>query len=643
MLSLFVLVVSGCGGGGSSGSHCSSVHVDQSSLQFSAYQNGAVPSSQNVVLTVDQDPPYIAGVAWASSSDIVTWLDVSSLNSSNPFIFGFAVNDTSMSPATYNTAVLVGITELGGSVIDYCRVPITYTVNEPITLSAAPTAITMTAEPNTAASASLTLSASRTVGSWSSTVNYLTGSSGWLSYSPISGSGLPQSITINAAGMPAGSYTANIEFDVGGITKTVPVSLVVKAAQVTFVAPYVATENVAGDVVIRGYGFSALATPQVTFGGTLASSMTVVNDTEIHASYPALTAGSYSVVVQDGGSLPTGATLVVVPAPSYSYSAISRPTGGTAIPQGNLIYDAERQAIYVGDTNLDFSSSSYVDRVERYYFSGGNWVAGSPATFPYPHNLNSRIALAPDGSSLLKTDNAAIRQLDPSTLSTTSSTSTGTVFGNVSTLNLMAMANDGFAVGNAFPQGSDAVYYRYDFQDKVFYTLGMPVGFTDPGNRRLVASADGSRILAVDINYSSNPEPLFYYDASSTSFVETALSTLYIDMVTLDRSGVKSALAGSSTVTVYDADFNSLGTLTVPTAMVMSPDGTALYTYTNSDKGLHKYDLTSPDGLGSFTLASSSTITDLPGDNGGATMTISPDGGTLFLVGNQRVIVTPVP
>lgn len=636
LFALVVLVISGCGGGGgSSDSRCSSVHVDKSSLQFTAYQNGAVPSSQNVALTVDRDPPYIAGVAWASSADVVNWLSVSSINSSNPFTFNFAITSTDELPATYHSNVLIGITDLGGSVIDYCRVPITYTVNESITLSADPTAINMAAEPNTAVSSSLTLSASRSVGTWSSTVTYLTGTSGWLSFSPISGSGLPQSITLNAAAMPAGSYTANIEFNVDGITKTVPVSLVVKAAQVTFVAPYIATESVAADVVIRGYGFSGLASPQVTFGGTPASSATVVSDTEIHASYPALAAGSYSVVVQDGSSLPTSATLVVVPVPSYTYSAISRPTGGSSVSSDRVIYDAERQSIYVGNIDLIVSSSTYIDRVERYYFSGGNWVAGSPVDFPYPHNLNSRIALTPDGSTLLKSENAAIRHLDPTTLSVTASTSTGTAFGNVATLNIMTMSNDGFAIGDAFPQMQDTVYYRYDFVDKIFYPLGLPSGFTASGNRKLVASADGSRILAPAFTYTS--EPYFYYDASSISFVETALSTLRTDAVTMDRGGVKSALSDWATVTVYDANFNSLGTLTKPTAMVMSPDGTALYTYTNSDKGLHKYDLTSPDGLGGFTQTSSTTITDLPGDNGNAAMIISPDGGSLFQIGRAHV------
>jgi len=57
---------------------------------------------------------------------------------------------------------------------------------------------------------------------------------------------------------------------------------------------------------------------------------------------------------------------------------------------------------------------------------------------------------------------------------------------------------------------------------------------------------------------------------------------------------------------------------------------------------IHKYDLNSPNGSGGFTEVGSGTIpADFPGT--GVAMTISPDGGTLFLAGSLRVLITPAP
>ena len=58
---------------------------------------------------------------------------------------------------------------------------------------------------------------------------------------------------------------------------------------------------------------------------------------------------------------------------------------------------------------------------------------------------------------------------------------------------------------------------------------------------------------------------------------------------------------------------------------------------------IRKYDLNSPNGSGGFAEVLPRTVlTDSPG-TGTAEMAVSPDGGTLFLAGNQRLIVRPAP
>ena len=100
--------------------------------------------------------------------------------------------------------------------------------------------------------------------------------------------------------MLVGTYKASITLTVGTGSATVLVSLAVNALGANFVAPYVATTNVAGDAIIRGYGFSGLTGPQVLFDASPATAVTAVSDTEIRATYPALAAGTYPIAVKDG-------------------------------------------------------------------------------------------------------------------------------------------------------------------------------------------------------------------------------------------------------------------------------------------------------------------------------------------------------
>jgi hypothetical protein len=102
-------------------------------------------------------------------------------------------------------------------------------------------------------------------------------------------------------------------------------------------------------VIIRGFGFSSTDLA-VDFGGNAATSATFVSETEIHATYPPILApGNYTVNVSNNGvpNLTTRATLVVVDPPAFPAATIVRQNGSGGL--GNLIYDAERRAIYLMD------------------------------------------------------------------------------------------------------------------------------------------------------------------------------------------------------------------------------------------------------------------------------------------------------
>ena len=109
---------------------------------------------------------------------------------------------------------------------------------------------------------------------------------------------------------------------------------------------------------------------------------------------------------------------------------------------------------------------------------------------------------------------------------------------------------------------------------------------------------------------------------------------------------VSSPLSASQTTTVYNYTGGAGGTLTVHgtlpaglSAFVISPDGATAYAYFAAGGGtVRKYDLTNPGAFpqtGSVPAASPGTFFNA--------MTISPDGGWLFLAGNERVVILPAP
>src|SRR5262249_4750604 len=151
------------------------------------------------------------------------------------------------------------------------------------------------------------------------------------------------------------------------------------------------TSNVAGDVIIRGAGFTSVNS--VSFGATPASAFAVVSDTEIHASYPPLAAGSYPLSITSA-PLAFSAALSVADPQAYAAAALTYP--GVA-PTPGLVgrpkYDAARKTIYVvlrdpppGNTN----------RLVSYTFSNNAWGSPQVATIAGLYD----VALGLDGTKL---------------------------------------------------------------------------------------------------------------------------------------------------------------------------------------------------------------------------------------------------
>jgi hypothetical protein len=173
---------------------------------------------------------------------------------------------------------------------------------------------------------------------------------------------------------------------------------------------------------------------------------------------------------------------------------------------------------------------------------------------------------------------------------------------------------------------------------------------TDPSmtNRRISASADGDTIVlpTYESLIPSSAKPVFIYDASVGLLAPTSAFTTSSEQVSVSRTGsgmVMTTLTTDDTASRRPRVFsysplNPLGDLGPDiNAFALSPDGSVVYAYFGNTGLIRKFSTLSPFAeLGSGTpVASPGTFSSL--------MVVSPDGGTLFLAGNQRVIVLPAP
>jgi hypothetical protein len=168
---------------------------------------------------------------------------------------------------------------------------------------------------------------------------------------------------------------------------------------------------------------------------------------------------------------------------------------------------------------------------------------------------------------------------------------------------------------------------------------------SDLTNRLVVASADGDKIILPSYEplIPSFAKPVFTYDASAGTLTETSLLTSSSSHASLSRTGarmiVQLSTNGGMVARVYSGSLVPIGDLPADfTGFVISPDGR--FAYVAVTGLIRKFDLDAPSA-GGFTEVGLGTSIASPGAS--ALMAISPDGGTLFLAGKDRVIVLPAP
>lgn len=141
-LILLIVLVNACGGGGGGGGSKSGinsnyyVNLSQSSANFQAQANGALPASQTI--TVDFNGDALV-VGYPPNTTVASWLDVTNLSgSSRPADIQLSINTSNLSVGTYSTTIRFVTGNLAGTEGNYTDLPVKYTITASGTATATP-------------------------------------------------------------------------------------------------------------------------------------------------------------------------------------------------------------------------------------------------------------------------------------------------------------------------------------------------------------------------------------------------------------------------------------------------------------------------------------------------------------------------
>lgn len=412
-----------------------------------------------------------------------------------------------------------------------------------------------------------------------------------------------------------------------GSTSTVAVSFQISPA-IQHVAPYVATSGVADTVIIRGLGFLNFNVTGVRFGDTAATAIAInTAGTEIAAAHPALAAGSYTVHVDatnHDGAIPSTVTLQVQDPIAYSATTLSHPVSTTALR--SLVYDAERHAL------LTVTDTSPSNPISRYEYGNGAWSAPTSVAGGFLD-----VALNTDGTQLYSLTGTTLVPTDPVTLALGTAVTAPSLVTN-SALKNVVIGNDNraFVTSSYTTSGATGTYIYYP-------ELSQLVLSTSLNNATPVLAGNGNSAIVIQGDPTLTADVASYvYLTTTNSLSSTGTPTLRQNTVVpaVDRAASRIVLNG---LNVYDASFALLGTLPSTTAAVaLKSNGSRAYAYDTAAGGILTYDISVDRDEAAYVALGA--VTPLAGDPGtGVRMTITPDGGTLFIGGSTQIVVQPTP
>ena len=430
--------------------------------------------------------------------------------------------------------------------------------------------------------------------------------------------------------------------ELAGSPQVVNVTYTIGALPVTNgVMPQVVAAGSAGRVIIRGNGFTGVT--GVSFGSTPATSFLRISNTEIQANYPAtLAAGTYPVTLT-GGPASFSGSLTIVSQQPYTAQTLALPE--TPLRINSALYDAKRSALLVCAAFQQSSSN----KLWRYTWSPETVSWSAPEVIAIPEL--SDVAFTPDGSRLVAVTGYSILELDAAnpgggTLRSVAGPYVQGAPNEWRYLRRIEMANDGTAYlttggGGWIPNymyssvDGSLIELNSNFQT---YTLGTG---TTP---LLAASADGSRVMALQ-NGISPPRPILEYNPSTAKLANASLSfNQWGDYpATMDATGNKLGVWYGILNQIYSRDYRLLGYIPLQRRLMqLNPQGTRAYVL-NSSGLLRTYDVTANVNGFAYPEIGTGVTLAVPASSGSTVLTvITPDGRTLFFVGDGGIAVVPV-
>ena len=448
--------------------------------------------------------------------------------------------------------------------------------------------------------------------------------------------------------------TINVGYQVGTPPPTPP-----PAPPPASLAPSVGAASAAGNVVLRGTGFSQVNS--VSFGATPALEFTVMSDTEIRATYPALAAGTLPIRLSASGvPVPFSQSLTLVPAGTLATATLAY-TQPVENMRG-LAFDPVTQTLFVG---IGLASPTS-NQVLAYTFASGAWQLPIPATVANLRNL----ALSLDRTRLPALTDTTVVDLNPATLAQQALPTTLTAVSDPFLKGIVA-TNDGQAFIVSSSQTAPGQHYLYNLAAHTF--TGPTASYSSP---EVGGPDNGTRAVIIQ----SGAQTVQQYNAFTGLVSATPLVLAHfhpvagrvenINLPAFDRDGNRMLVAGLSGGTafhaVFDANFSELGR--VPStdvvssnqvntaAYALSPDGTRAYILqigAGNVCRVRAFDLTVSPGPGA--LYQEVTVVGFPidlspisncpssGFDQASRILVNPPGDTLFIAGNQKIRVVRLP
>jgi hypothetical protein len=301
--------------------------------------------------------------------------------------------------------------------------------------------------------------------------------------------------------------------------------------------------------------------------------------------------------------------------------------------------------------------------VDRYRFDGGAWAVDAA---PVANILDA--GLAPDGQSLVVTSTpGTLRLLDPASLAPLFTLDHPGGFAR----NLTYVSPGIVATNNGrswLPTGSGG-WDGFSYFDHATRTVQpsqvLGNGQTSYyGGPWAFATRDGERMLVVQSASISPSPPMFYLDARDSLLRPNPAGLTFTYDAPMSDDGSRVLF---DFYELRDRDFNRLGEVHLPSpseevsvAAALSPDGRRAYLLAYPSAAVMGYatallprvyvfDTTSISG-GRLALVGQFDLAHYPTCRSGAyecsvraRTAISPDGGTLFFLGDAHLVVAPIP